>query len=178
MKKLLSLICLAAFFVSCNTSGQQKEVNRTDTVPNKTSADLPYTPSYSSNFSDDVSDADLKMVLMTYKDWESGNMKGLEDAMADSVVFVMSTGRVLNLSKADLMKLWKTTRDSLSSISIDMQAWHKMYSKDKNEGHIVTWYKETDRYKIGKVDSAYYHDINRLKNGKIVWYSQYKRPAM
>ena len=36
--------------------------------------------------------------------------------------------------------------------------------------------KENDTYKTRKVDSASYHDINLMKNGKIVWFSQYKRP--
>ncbi|MBK9570608.1 MAG: hypothetical protein IPO53_12315 [Chitinophagaceae bacterium] len=72
--------------------------------------------------------------------------------------------------------MWGTNRDSLSSVKIDMESWNKMYATDKKEGYIVTWYKEYDTYKTGKVDSASYHDINLLKNGKIVWYSQYKRP--
>lgn len=179
MKKILSLICLVSFFASCNSDKQKTEVNSTNdsTASDKAPADLPYTASYSSSWSTDVSDADLKMVLMTYKDWSSGNMNGLGNVMGDTVVFDMNTGTHLKLSKADLMKMWTTSRDSLNSVSIDMQGWHKMYSTDKKEGYIVTWYKETDTYKLGKVDSAYYHDINQVKDGKIVWYSQYKRPA-
>jgi hypothetical protein len=57
-----------------------------------------------------------------------------------------------------------------------MTAWNKMYSTDKNEGFVVTWYDETDTYKNGKVDSASYQDINMMKDGKIIYYSQYKRP--
>jgi hypothetical protein len=41
---------------------------------------------------------------------------------------------------------------------------------------VATWYIERDKYKNGKVDSAYYHDINVLKNGKIVVYSAYRKP--
>jgi hypothetical protein len=58
-----------------------------------------------------------------------------------------------------------------------MEAFTKMYAADKNEGSVVAWYKETDTYKGGKVDSAYYHDINVLKNGKIQYYRQYRRVA-
>ena len=72
--------------------------------------------------------------------------------------------------------MFTTYRDSLSSVTIDMQGWQKMYATDKKDGYIVTWYDETDTYKTGKVDSASYHDINQVKDGKIVWYSQYKRP--
>lgn len=175
MKKIALFICLAAVFTSCTRH------DKTETSANAghsaSGKDLPYTASYSSNWSDNVSDADLKMVMMTYKDWETGNLKGLGAAMGDSVTYEMSSGKHQKLTNAELMKLWTTTRDSLKSVKIVMDAWHKMYSTDKKEGYVVTWYKETDTYKNGKVDSAYYHDINQVKDGKIVWYSQYKRPA-
>ena len=74
------------------------------------------------------------------------------------------------------MKFWTTSRDSMSSVKIDMSAWNKMYSTDKKTAFVVTWYDETDTYKSGKVDSASYQDINMMKDGKIVYYSQYKRP--
>ena len=184
MKKVLSLFCLVAFISSCNNGGDEKTAAgpgtshaAAATTTATTPADLPYTASYSSSFSEDVSDADLKLVLMSYKHWADGDMQGLARTMGDTVEVEMSSGEHLKLSNADLMKRWDTYRDSLSSVAIDMQGWKKMYATDKKEGYVVTWYKETDTYKNGKVDSAYYHDINQLKNGKITWYSQYKRPA-
>jgi hypothetical protein len=102
-------------------------------------------------------------------------MSGLENALADSVDLDMSSGEHSKKTRAEIIKMWSTYRDSLSSVKIDMAAGHKMYSTDKNDAYIVTWYDETDTYKNGKVDSATYHDINQVKNGKIVWYSQYKR---
>ena len=155
--------------MSCS-SGEEKTATTTSTADSTTKSpvDLPYTASYSSSWSTDVSDADLKMVLMTYKDWADNNISGLESAMADTVTWEMSSGDHKKLSKADLMKMWTTTRDSLSSVKIDMGAWQKMYSTDKKDAFIVTWYDETDTYKTGKVDSASYHDINLVKNGKII----------
>jgi hypothetical protein len=79
--------------------------------------------------------------------------------------------------EADLMKIWSKTRDSLSSVTIDMQVWKKMYEPNKKETAILTWYKEIDTYKTGRVDSGYYHDVNGIKDGKINFYEQYKRPA-
>lgn len=172
MKKILLCLCLGAFLHSCNYGDKKSTL-----IDSETKIDLPYTASYSSHFTADVSDADLKTVLQTYKDWETGNMKGLESNLADSVSVINNSGNRLQGTKAEIMKVWTTYRDSLSSISIDMQGWHKMYSTDKKDGYIVTWYKEYDTYKTGKVDSAYFHDINQMKNGKIIWFSQYKRPA-
>ena len=177
MKKIVLCLSIVAFLWSCNNDKDSKTAaTNTDTTA-KSTVDLPYTASYSNNFTTDVSDADLKMVLMTYKDWADGNISGLGNAIADSIAVDFSSGDHFNGTKDSLIKIWGTYRDSLSSVTIDMEAWQKMYSPDKKEGHIVTWYKEIDTYKTGKVDSAYFNDINRVKDGKITWYSQYKRPA-
>lgn len=177
MKKILICFGLGAFLLSCNNEKDKPVADQPVVSSDKPAADLPYTASYSSTWTTDVSDADLKTVLMTYKDWSDGNISGLSGALGDTVVVDMNSGEHLTKSNADLMKMWGTYRDSLSSVAIDMQGWQKMYEPNKKDAYVVTWYKETDTYKTGKVDSAYYHDINQLKNGKIVWYSQYKRPA-
>lgn len=175
MKKIL--LCLGALSVllSCNSPREKTSETETTTKAAEPAADLPYKASYASNFTTDVSDADLKMVLKSYKDWESANLSGLEAVLGDSIDYDASDGSSHHLKKADLLKMWTTYRDSLSSVTIDMYAWQKMYAPDKKEGHVVTWYKEIDTYKNGKVDSATYHDINRVKDGKIVWYSSMKR---
>ncbi|MBI1343444.1 MAG: hypothetical protein GC171_10975 [Terrimonas sp.] len=177
MKKILFCLLFGTVLVACNNEKEDKDDKEPATPATAaTPADLPYTASYSSDWSNNVSDADLKTVLMTYKDWENGNLSGLGAGMADTVTVDMSSGDHLRLSNADLMKMWGTYRDSLSSVKIDMAAWSKMYSNNKKDGYIVTWYDETDTYKNGMVDSASYHDINQVKDGKIVWYAQYKRP--
>jgi len=173
MKKILLCFCLGSFLLSCNDDKDKGAI----TVVGKPSVDLPYTASYGSNFTTDVSDADLKTVMMSYKNWADGDMSALSATMGDTVTVDMSSGDHLVKTNADLMKMWGDYRDSLSSVTIDMQAWQKMYSNDHKEGHVIAWYKEIDTFKSGKVDSAYYSDINRVKDGKIVWYAQYKRPA-
>src|SRR6478672_5757795 len=178
MKRTFLCLCFAMFLFSCNNSKTKSAATGSaDTTAKSTMTDLPYTASYSSNFTDDVSDADLKMVLMTYKDWADGNISNLSSSMGDSVSVEFNNGDKFNGKKADLMKIWNKTRDSLSSVTIDMQVWKKMYEPNKKDAAIVTWYKEIDTYKTGKVDSGYYHDINGIKDGKINFFSQYKRPA-
>jgi len=177
MKKVFFLLAIAAIIASCQDKAKTEATTTGKDSTSKMAVDLPYTASYSSNFTDDVSDADLKMVLMTYKDWADGNMPNLSKAIGDSIEVDFSDGNHFKGVNADLMKRWSTYRDSLSSVVIDMQAFKKMYAVDKKESFVVTWYKETDTYKTGKVDSGYYNDINQVKNGKISWYSQYKRPA-
>ncbi len=159
-----------------NTEPAAAAADNTDSTATST-IDLPYTASYSSNFDTDVSDADLKTVLVSYKDWADGNMADVAKAYGDSLTWERSDGSIHHLPNAGIMKMWTTYRDSLSSITIDMQGWHKMHSTDKNNSWIATWYKEIDTYKSGAVDSAYYHDLNMLIDGKITLLEQYKRAA-
>ncbi|MEP7232270.1 MAG: hypothetical protein ABI691_18550 [Ginsengibacter sp.] len=180
MKKILLCFIVGTFLLSCNggTDKTTGEVTKDSTVATAAPAvDLPYMASFSSSFNTDVSDADLKTVLVSYKDWADGNMANVAKAYGDSLMWDKTSGEHLNLPKADIMKMWTTYRDSLSSITIDMQAWQKMYATDKQAGFVVTWYKEIDTYKSGKADSGYYHDINMVKDGKITWLEQYKRAA-
>ena len=180
MRSIILCFCLGTILLSCNNGEGDKTAGTTssgDTTNNKmATVDLPYKASYSSSWSTNVSDADLKSVLMTYKDWENGNISGIAKAMADTISVDMSNGEHIKASTADLMKRWGSYRDSLSSVKIDMGGWQKMYSTDKKESFVVTWYDETDTFKDGKVDAGSYHDINQVKDGKITWYAQYKRP--
>lgn len=176
MRKIFLCFTSAIFLLSCNSEKEKTaDTTETATVAEKSTVDLPYKATYSSNFTTDVSDEDLKMVLTSYKDWSAGNFDGLSKVMSDSIYYDANDGKSMHLPNAELMKLWRTYRDSLSAVSIEMYGWQKMYAADKKEGHVVTWYKEIDTYKNGKVDSATYHDINGLKDGKIVWYSSMKR---
>ena len=177
MKKLLLLISFGALLFACNDKKEKTEATTTgDEKVTATPTDLPYTASYSSSFNENVSDADLKMVLVSYKDWADGNMENLSRVYGDSITWDNTSGEHFRMSNADIMNKWKMYRDSLSSVTIDMQAWHKMYATDKKEAYVVTWYLEIDTYKTGKADSAYIHDINQVKDGKIIELQQYKRP--
>jgi hypothetical protein len=178
MKKVLFILSIGIFLVSCKEQVKVKSASTTSEPSVATNLNLPYSPAYVADWNNNVSDADLQTVMNSYKYWQDNNMPDLGKTMADSVSLDMSTGVHKWLSNADLMKMWNLYRDSLKSVKIVMQSWNKMYSPTKKEAYIVTWYDETDTYKNGKVDSATYHDINQLKNGKISWFSQYKRPMI
>lgn len=183
MKKFFLCLSATAFLLSCNND-KDKTADTTvtkdstmATTSETTPADLPYKASFSSSFTTDVTDADLKTVLMSYKDWADGNMSNVAKEYGDTLTWDRPNGDHFNLPNAGIMKMWTTYRDSLSSVSIDMQAWQKMYATDQKNAFVVAWYKEIDTYKNGKADSGYYHDINLIKDGKITALEQYRRAA-
>ena len=92
MKKIFLCFCIAGFLFSCNNSKTESTSTSTDSTAQKPMVDLPYKASYSSHFTQDVSDADLKTVLDSYKAWADGNMTDLANTMADSVMVDFNTG--------------------------------------------------------------------------------------
>lgn len=179
MKHFFALIMITLIAFGCSNDAEKKAEEKpaeaAATPAPTTAPDLPFKASYSSNFTQEVSDADLKTVMDSYVHWRSGDIDKLVALMGDTSTIEGADGVIRVLSNNDLKAYWKLHRDSIASVDIEMEAWQKMHS-DKGDDIVVTWYIERDKYKNGKVDSAYYHDINVLKNGKIVVYSAYRKP--
>ena len=172
MKKyILGILVLSALFIACNN----KEEAKTDGTK-EGSAKLPYEAQYSTDFNNNVSDADLLTVLNSYKYWETGDMKGLRSTMGDSITVQGADGFRFKGATDSLLKIWTAFRnDSLSAVKITMDVWLKNHNNKDSTDFINVWYKEIDTYKSGKVDSANWEDDNAMKDGKIVWYSQHRQ---
>ena len=170
MKRIiLGFFTLAAIFIACNDKNETKTNSTASTIK------LPYEASYGTEFTNDVSDSDLLLVLNTYKYWENGDLKALRSTMGDSMYVNGANGFKFEGFTDTLMKTWQKGRDSLSSVKITMNAWVKLHSAKDSGDYVNTWYKEIDTYKTGKVDSANYADINQVKKGKMYWYASYKQ---
>ena len=168
MKKYIFIcISFAIAIIGCNSKGENSTA--------ESSIQLPYTASYSTNFTNNVPDSELLTVLNSYKAWETGDMKGLRATMGDSMYVNGADGFKFSGLTDSLMKDWQNMRDSLSSVKISMDVWLKNHSVKDSNNFINVWYKEIDTYKNGKVDSANYEDDNLLHNGKITWFSSHKQ---
>ncbi len=174
MKRVLLFSSAFFLFMACNNEAAKTAETKKE-EPAASTVTLPYTAGYSSQFNDKVSDQDLLLVLNSYKYWETGDMNAVAGTLADSVRFEGSDGTRYSGAKAGLVDMWTKHRDSISTVQIMMDAWTKDHSIDKNDDYVLVWYKEIDTYKSGRVDSAYFADINQVKNGKISWFSQYKQ---
>ena len=168
MKKIIAgFLALSLGFIACKT----KEETKTMT----SSIKMPYVADYSTDFTNDVSDSSLLLVLNSYKYWETGDLTALRSTMGDSMEVHGADGFKFKGLADSIMIPWKRMRDSLSSISISMNVWLKNHSLKDSIDYINVWYKEIDTFKTGRVDSSYYEDDNGLKNGKIMWYSSHKQ---
>jgi hypothetical protein len=171
MKKyILIFLALAYCIVACTSKDETK------TGSEKTSSiKLPYEASYTTEFTHNVSDSDLLVVLNSYKYWETANYAALRSTMGDSMYVNGSDGLKFKGLSDSLIGIWKNFRDSLSSVKIDMGVWLKNHAVKDSTNYINVWYKEIDTYKSGKVDSANYEDDNAVKDGKIIWFSSHKQ---
>jgi hypothetical protein len=168
MKKyILSILVLTVLIVACN--------NKEETKTTASTIKLPYEAGYATDFTNNVSDSGLLLVLNSYKYWETGDLNALRTTMGDSVSVNGADGFKFHGLSDSLMKTWTVSRDSLSSVVIKMDVWLKNHAVKDSSDFIGVWYKEIDTYKTGKVDSANYEDDNLVKNGKIVWYSSHKQ---
>lgn len=177
MRKLMMLLIAGMILASCNNDKKDGGGN-TDCIAasaGDSALKLPYKASYSSQWNDKIADKDLQMVINSYKYWQDGDMKAVSGTLADSVGFNGWDGTEMNVTRDSLVGIWGKHRDSIKTVDYDMETWARMHNIQKNDDVVTVWYKETDSYKDGKVDSARYSDINLVKNGKIVWFSQFKQ---
>jgi len=174
MKKILYLFVPVAagmaLLASCKSD--TKSAAKADTTT------LPYKASYSSSFAISDSTKNLLGVLQSYKDWENNKLSNAPAYFADTVAMDFPGGRKIKLGRDSLVHFFQKYRDSLASSKIDMVAIINLQSTDKNEEWVATWYKQTDTFKTGKVDSAFYHDVNRIKKGKIDYVTSFKQALL
>jgi ketosteroid isomerase-like protein len=174
MKKIPLLFLVPVFLISCTSSSSDSTASAAKDSVAAVVVNLPYTASYSSNFVPGKP-ADVLTTLNNYKAWETADMAAFRATLADSSTLILPSGRVITGKSDSLVKGAKQFRDSLSKVELDVVAWTSIHSVDKNEDWVSVWYKETDTYKTGKVDSANYQDDNRLQDGKIVLTSSHRQ---
>lgn len=151
--------------------------NQSSTEVKTDSLVMPYKALYSSSFviSDNAKNA--QATLQSYKDWEDNKLANAPAYYADTVTILFSSGDKITLGRDSMVRFFQKYRDSLVSSKIEVDAYTNLHSTDKNTDWVSVWYKQTDSFKTGKVDSVYYQDDNRLVNGKIVYVSS-KRQAL
>ena len=175
MKKLSAIFLIPVFLIACTSSSTDSTATAAkDSVTAAPSVPLPYTAAYSSNFVPGKP-ADVLTVLNNYKAWQDNDMAALRATIGDSLMLIFPSGAVFSGTGDSAIKEAKKYRDSLSKVDYTFYAWTSNHSVDKNEEWVNVWYKEIDTHKTGKVDSSFYEDDNRLKDGKIVWTSSHEQ---
>lgn len=100
------------------------------------SSDMPYTASYSSNFSIGKS-ANAKMILQLYKDFEKADWSK-DSWFADTLFVILPDGNTLRGKEAALAEFRKE-REGLNSAEFTFDAIIPLKSVDRNENWVALW---------------------------------------
>jgi hypothetical protein len=106
-------------------------------------------------------------VMKGLKAFETGDMDACAATFGDSVELYFDNFRA-KLSNDSLKKLFGGQRAELSKVTIQINDWESVISRDKKEQWVTLWYKQIMTDKKGKMDSVNCVDDAKIENGKIV----------
>ncbi len=115
--------------------------------------------------------SNTEMVLKGLKAYENGNIEEAVKDFADSVKLEFD-GFEAKVSKDSLVALFKRSRSEAKSMTIKMEDFESVKSKDGKEEWVSLWYKEIWEDQKGKKDSVQTMDDMRIENGKIALLNQ------
>lgn len=168
MKKGFLFVFTAVVLFACNSSDTKTadESKKEETkVAAMSTNDLAYPVKDWGEWQPGSMD-NLKMVLQSLKDYETGNMDACMNAFADSIHLAFDAMEG-NFSKDSVQKMFTTERNSLKAIKIDMEDYESVKSKDGTREYVSLWYSEKWQNQKGNWDSVFCMDDLRIKGGKI-----------
>lgn len=176
MRHVFLLVCITAVLFACNSS-DTKTAGETKTAETKVAAmstnDFAYPVKDWADWQPGSMD-NLKMVLQSLKDYETGNVDACMNSFADSIhlSFEDLEGK---FTKDSVLKMFKAQRSSLKDLKVNMDDYESVKSKDGSKEYVSMWYTEKWQDQKGVWDSAIQMDDLRIINGKIASIDQKTR---
>ncbi len=169
MKRMLLIGSFALFFAACNSNASKTETDVKPETPAPPAETIDYAYLPSGHPPDNWDRGDQKnvaMALKALKAWETGKLEECASYFADSVRLSFD-GFDKKLSHDSLLAMFKEGRKNIASMTIHMQDYEAVISKDKKDEWVSLWYKEVTTDAKGKIDSISRMDDLRIVNGKI-----------
>jgi hypothetical protein len=163
MRKILSLLCMASFLLSCNSASKTEAINDTTVV--KSAVALPYTPSYSSSFKMGNPEYSSMILQGSWKDWEMNTMDNMKTWVADTITVYHSDNTMVK-GIDSLQARWKRGRAKYSAVATTIDAVIPVYSTDKKEDWVLVWATEIDTKLDGTKDTAAVMETWRINKDK------------
>ncbi len=177
-KQFLLLLVLTVALLSCNNKGTTKTEAGSDTttstpaVSTTQKMDYPYTIEHPDNWTEG-SQQNTFNALSALKAWENRNIDESLKYFADSVQ-VQFDGFDKKVSK-DTLKAMISPNKTTKSVSVKMQDWESVISKDKKDEYVTLWYRQYNEDVNGKKDSVDVINDLKMKDGKIIGLDEYRR---
>ncbi|MFI5153431.1 MAG: hypothetical protein ACHQET_08870 [Chitinophagales bacterium] len=178
MKKFLIAGMISIAMVGCQSDESVKKSETAGNEPLKDTLSYPYKASYSSDFTVPGRADYAHLTLKVWKFFENLQIDSLDPYFADSVVYQDATGMNFHGPKQKLFEFAKKDVESLDSLRFDINAWQSIHVNDKNDDWVDIWAVERVYPKKGKADTSWVQENWQIKNGKVVYFNQFKaRPA-
>jgi len=168
MKKIVFIGSLAILSVSCNNQ-VSSESARGDTTATSSSEKVDYAYLPKNHEPDNWERGDQKnvaLVLASLKAFENKNVEEALKAFADSVEWAFDNFDA-KISKDSLRSMFNGFWKNTTSMTIDMDDYEAVVSKDKKNNWVSLWYKQKWTDAKGKTDSVYMMDDVKIEDGKI-----------
>lgn len=179
MKKVTNQIFLvlssAVILASCNTGSNTKTDAGSDSTAKATTVqkmDYPYSIDHP-DYWEIGSQQNTFNALSSLKAWENKNLDECLKYFADSVQ-VDFDGLSKKVSK-DSLRVLITPGKNTKNITIKMQDWESVISKDKKQEWVTIWYRQFGESMDGKKDSVDVINDIKMKDGKIQTLDEYRR---
>jgi hypothetical protein len=119
----------------------------------------------------------LLVAMNAVKAFENRDTAALKAFIGDSINLVVDGYEFKGL-KADFIKSAQEEMNKYKSITIKMEDAESVINKDKSKQWVSLWYKQYWEDKDGKKDSVNYFNDIKIKDGKVVIWSEYVQHAM
>ena len=171
-------LSLSLLLSSCSSNESSKSETATTPAPAKDTTVYPYHASYSSDITVPGRSDYALLTLKVWKFFERGMIDSLDPYFADSVVYMDAAGMNFHGPKQKLFEFAKKDVASLDSLRFDMNSWTSSHVNDRNDDWVNIWAVERVYPKKGKADTSWIHEDWQIKNGKVVYFNQFKaKPA-
>lgn len=171
MEKLFVLFLGTLLFSAC----QNKETVTTDTKSD--TALYPYVIKDAEKWEMNTDSKNLLIAMNAVKAFENRDTAALKAFIGDSINLVVDGYEFKGL-KADFIKSAQEEMNKYKSITIKMEDAESVTNKDKSKQWVSLWYKQYWEDKDGKKDSVNYFNDLKIKDGKVVIWSEYVQHAM
>lgn len=114
----------------------------------------------------------VKVVMDMLKAWESKDLAACATFFGDSAELGFDYYHE-KLPHDSLAAFLESGWADLSSVKVEMEDWESVISKDQKHEWVTLWYKQINTHLDGKVDSINLINDAKIKDGKIVIFSEY-----
>jgi len=171
MKSIFFATTLLAF--ACNAKQRSNDATANNNLSEDT-FHYAYTALYSSNITAPTNRLNAQKVLTVWKLFESNQIDAMKPYWADSVTYHDASGLNFHGPSSQLLDIARKDISELDSLRFDLITWQSEHVNDRNDDWVRIWARERRYSKNGKADTVLIQENWQIKNGRIIYFDQYK----